>query len=613
MPRVLRSLLLLAVCWAVSSGVARAQQNPLSLSLNSQATPGFVTLNLVLDASPGFSPAALQWSLNYRSPDVVGFVASPGPVATDAGKMITCAVNQCVLFGLDGQAIQNGVVAVITFQLAGSPSRELEFAMNAGLGASPEANALPGGQNSLSVLLRPFALEPSVAAGLSLTGSAAQLVSFGGWNTTLNLVNLGARAANLRLRPFRNTGDSLVLPWMQSDLPSTAFLAPSVDEALAPGASFSISTSLYDSQPIRIDSAQLFTSGGVDGLYRFQYQPTGQEAAAPIEKRNAGSYFVPFDQTAGKTTGIAIQNLAPEPALIPVLFRDEDGHPTGSTSLWLPPNGNAAFAAGGQFAATVNQRGTLQFSTPPAGRIGVLGSQSTSDGGFTVLQPLTTAEARDGAAPFFAAGGGWTTAIQLTNLGSTAATPHLHFLASNGSDLSLPLSYGGISTNRSTLDPVIPPGGSLEIECTDIEGAAFQSGSIQMTSNGLVGASLVFRYDPTGQQAAAPFETRGAASYAVPFDNSGDLATSVALANTTGSSTRVDVLIRDSAGAQIGSETVSLLPNGNDVFLLGARFPETLHQVGTVQFTTPTAGEISVFALRFPASGNFSNIPVLKP
>jgi hypothetical protein len=73
------------------------------------------------------------------------------------------------------------------------------------------------------------------------------------------------------------------------------------------------------------------------------------------------------------------------------------------------------------------------------------------------------------------------------------------------------------------------------------------------------------------------------------------------------------VLIRDSTGAQLGSGTVTLAPNGHSSFVLSALFFSTANQTGTIEFDAPTALAISVLGFRFPDPGAFSTIPVLAP
>jgi hypothetical protein len=113
------------------------QTDLLSLSSASGASGGSVSLNLSLASTAGNTPGALQWKVNYPSPQITGFSAVAGPAASAAGKSIVCAGNTCVLSGLNNLPVQNGVVAVLTFQLAGNASGNLAIQLSNIVGASP--------------------------------------------------------------------------------------------------------------------------------------------------------------------------------------------------------------------------------------------------------------------------------------------------------------------------------------------------------------------------------------------------------------------------------------------------------------------------------------------
>ena len=50
-------------------------------------------------------------------------------------------------------------------------------------------------------------------------------------------------------------------------------------------------------------------------------------------------------------------------------------------------------------------------------------------------------------------------------------------------------------------------------------------GSAQLTTTGTVSGFAIFRYNPTGQEAVVPPETRNASAYVLAFDNTNGLAT----------------------------------------------------------------------------------------
>ena len=87
-------------------------------------------------------------------------------------------------------------------------------------------------------------------------------------------------------------------------------------------------------------------------------------------------------------------------------------------------------------------------------------------------------------------------------------------------------------------------------------------GSAQLSTSGNVSGFVIFRYNPNGQEAVVPLESRNASGYVVAFDNSGGTATGIAINSVSPQAASVPVLIRDDSGAQIGSDTLSLALTG---------------------------------------------------
>jgi len=91
---------------------------------------------VVLTVDPGTAPAAIQWTLNYPTTAVARIAAVAGPAASAANKTLTCAAFRCVLWGINTQTIQSGVVAVLTLELAKDASGGVAFQLTGALAAS---------------------------------------------------------------------------------------------------------------------------------------------------------------------------------------------------------------------------------------------------------------------------------------------------------------------------------------------------------------------------------------------------------------------------------------------------------------------------------------------
>ncbi len=570
--------------------------------------------------APGTGAAAIQWTLNYPAAGVAQIVAVAGPAASAANKTLTCAGNRCVLWGLDAQTVQSGVVAVVTVEFAGA-SGAVAFQLTEALAASPLADPIPISTVNAPLVMatQPPVFPRGIAAGLGFTASVAQVALAGGWDTTINLINTGTGPADARTQFFGDNGDALsaLLRLPQSQDPAAWLAASSLDQTLAPSATLAINSAGPDSQPPQAGSAQLSTAGSVGGFIRFRHTSRfdqtsmDREAAFPLETRNASSYFLACDNTNGASTGVSIANVTAVPADILVVIRDDSGMQIDSGSISLPANGHIAFVASEQFTNVANRRITMEFDTPVGGQISILGMRFPLGGGFTTIPAASSNDTGNGSMAHLAVGGGWTTSIQLINLGNATVQAHLRFFDDNGLALTLPVTASGGAT--ASVDPWLPPHSTIAIESTGADESPVQSGSVHVTSDGQVTGFVRFRYAPLYQEAMAPLETRNPGSYILAFDNTDGLATGVAVANVASTAGAIPVIIRDATGAQIGSETITIPGDGHSAFALSDRFPATVNQRGTLEFLTPPGGQVSVLGMRFLPSGAFSIIPVVVP
>ena len=123
---------------------------------------------------------------------------------------------------------------------------------------------------------------------------------------------------------------------------------------------------------------------------------------------------------------------------------------------------------------------------------------------------------------------------------------------------------------------------------------------------------MIFRYNPTGQEAVVPFENRNANGYILAFDNTAGTATGVAVNNVSSITANVPVTIRDSRGNSLGGGTLTLAPNGHYAFtLVTDLYPITANIRGTIEFDTPPGGQIGALAFRIPVAHTFTTLPAL--
>lgn len=448
----------------------------------------------------------------------------------------------------------------------------------------------------------------------SFAGSLAHLASGGGWTTTFTLVNTGPTGGQAQMNFFGGDGSPLQLPFMFPQNPSPSpVVASTLNQSLGVNSLLTVDTQQPSNPSAQVGSAQLTTAGNVGGFAVFQYNPTGQEAVVPLETRNAPSYVLPFDNTGGLATGVAIANIAAQPAQIPVVIRDDTGAQIGTETIELAGQGHTSFMLTSNYTITNGMRGTIEFGTPASGQIAALGLRANG-GALTTLPLLAQVTTGGGSMAQVASGGGWQTTFTLVNTGTSSAQVQLSFFDDKGNALALPLTFvqSGSATTVSTVSQTIAAGATLVVLTQGSSTAASVVGSAQLTTTGNVGGFAIFRYNPAGQEAVVPLETRNASAYVLAFDNTNGLATGVALANVTNQAAGVPVTVRDDSGTTLGTSNISLAANGHTSFVLPDAYAFAAGKRGTVEFDAPNAGQISALGLRATVAGAVTTVPVLS-
>ncbi len=461
---------------------------------------------------------------------------------------------------------------------------------------------------------------PSTASGPAFIGSMPHIAAEENWTTTFTLVNKQPSASAAQLSFFGDAADAsgngpLSLP-LASPQQSPA---SSLQQTVPANASLIVQTAGPQAPPVQVGSAQLAGTGDVDGFAIFHQIPTAQEAVVPMETRNAASYLLAFDNTNGLSLGVAVENVSTQAANIGVVLRDAGGVIIGTGTLVLSGGGHSSFALSTQFPITTGKQGTAEFDTPSGGRVSVLGIRFTPpNNALTTIPALANVGPGGGSIAHIATGNGWQTTFVLVNAGTAAAPLHLAFFADvTGSPLPLPLSFPqagvGASTVASSVDQTLAAGATLLIEsAAPLSDPTPTVGSAQLTTPGNVGGFVIFRFNPNGQEAVVPLESRNANGYIIAFDNTGGTATGIAINSVSQQSAAVPVVIRDETGAQIGADSMSMAANGHLAFTLGAdKYPATANIRGTLEFDTPSGGEIGVLGIRIPASHTFTTLPAL--
>jgi hypothetical protein len=209
------------------------------------------------------------------------------------------------------------------------------------------------------------------------SNSASQIASGGGWRTTATLVNLSSTQNSVRVAFRGDDGHPLTLPLVvtQQGNPQAA-TAASVERTVEPGATLLIESEAPASSATLVGWAEVISSGPVSGYAIFrQRSQDGRDAegTAPVESSRTSSLILPFDNTAGFVTGVALVNLTTEAVILNATIRDDSGAQSGLQAVALPAMGHTSFAVPDRFSITANRRGTIEFRNTAGGAVTGLG------------------------------------------------------------------------------------------------------------------------------------------------------------------------------------------------------------------------------------------------
>ncbi len=198
-------------------------------------------------------------------------------------------------------------------------------------------------------------------------------------------------------------------------------------------------------------------------------------------------------------------------------------------------------------------------------------------------------------------GGGWRSIIVLANTDTVPAPYTVSFWSDAGSAYLPSLASG-------TPSGTMPLGGSTIVESADTA-SALSEGWAQVTSSQSIGGTAIFRYDPSGQEAAVPLLTSGGTKLEIPYQVGNGLSLGVALANTnTTQSANITEVIRDQDGNQLSSRTLTLAPLNHTAF--NPTFPASATVGGVVEYDS----SVNLYALGIRASGvAFTSLDAVLP
>jgi len=109
------------------------------------------------------------------------------------------------------------------------------------------------------------------------------------------------------------------------------------------------------------------------------------EGTVPLDTRLLPSLVLPYDNTNGSKTGIALANQSSTAATITVSALDQGGSPVApSQKITLPPLGHTSFFITDQFSQAANRIGVVEVQNP-SGNVTGVGLLFYPGGSFTSL------------------------------------------------------------------------------------------------------------------------------------------------------------------------------------------------------------------------------------
>jgi hypothetical protein len=246
----------------------------------------------------------------------------------------------------------------------------------------------PGSQIKNSFTLR---VNLTVQEGIAVTpppttqtvGYIAHLADGGGWTTSFRVVNLMNAPQRISVSFWSDSGSGLTLPILGIG-PTTgvSLELPANGSGLldTSGAAFSVATG-WATLEASVGNTSSFTASAV--LRSLSDGGQDSEAVSPMMIPSNRGFVLPFDNSGGFATGVAIVNIGAAGTL-PIIIRDGDGSILLTQNLPMGAGAHSSFSLADEFPGAAGRVGTLEIGSA----VGmVLGLRFNPGGSFTAILP----------------------------------------------------------------------------------------------------------------------------------------------------------------------------------------------------------------------------------
>ena len=598
----------------LASGIVATLNATLSTS-----AAGFIPIGVTntLGASPGGNPLSLSGvgGTLTVSPGPATLVATPasltiaspsnGPPITQAANLTSSDPSTALTL----QKVSDDGVSWARLQWfgtggpTGTPATPGQISVTVaptGLAAGPHTDNIVLTSNANTPLLIPVTLTIQPPAVQTIP----RVVDGVGARTSITLVNHDTAPANYSMQFYDPSGTPLNI--------NLAAGSSSLAGSIPVGGVATILTAGQASPPIA-GWGLLTTQNQIAGFGVYQQTETGkptQEAGMPLNLGGLRHFLLPFDNSNGFSTSLAITNISgSQTANATAIVHDSSGNVLNQGSLAIAANGQASFATASQFPGSANIRGVLELTSDQD--VSAVAFRFNPTGSFTSFDvlPLASPPAvpTEASIARVADGGGFAQSqIILVNSDTVPAAYGLSFYDAGGNALNIPLAAGSAS-----LSGTIPVGGLATIT-TSGNGTTVAGWAQLTTQNSISGFGVISQTEsgiPT-QEATMPLNAGGTRHFLAPFDNTTGFVSSLAITNLSGSQASITATVRDSLGNILSQPPMNrVAPYGQTSFSILDQFANTANIRGVLEFITDQ--DVSVVALRFAATRAFTSFRVV--
>jgi hypothetical protein len=220
-------------------------------------------------------------------------------------------------------------------------------------------------------------------------GVITQLASGGGWKTTMVLLNVGTTPANVKVNFAQDDGTPLSLPFVITQQGASVTVVGTTIERSIPANTTLLIESEAPGTVTHVGWADVRSSSTISGYAIFRQRGgdgRDSEGTSILENRVVSSVILPYDNTAGFITGIALSNLnATGAASLTASIRDDSGTEVARDTITIPANGHTSFAVSDRLPATAGKRGFVEFTSTTSSGISGLGLRFSPTLSFTSI------------------------------------------------------------------------------------------------------------------------------------------------------------------------------------------------------------------------------------